>query len=236
MQMAVQTGNCMSNLSPIKSISLREQVVVQIRQAIIEGQLKPGDHITEKSLTDRLQVSRTPIREALILLEREGLVISVPNRGHFVRNFTVNDVDMIFSMRTTLENFAAQCILPDFTEKDEQYLTDLIETQEKLIKRADFKGVRRTDVKFHQYLMNRADHVLLARNWDEISAQIAALLYIRAEAIPDYDEFLAVRDHQSIVDAYIAKDYQQVCAENQRINDRVSGECRYAVEKVLDNS
>ncbi|GAB5491686.1 MAG: GntR family transcriptional regulator [Phototrophicaceae bacterium] len=226
----------MNNLSPIKSISLREQVVVQIRQAIIEGQLNPGDHITEKSLTERLQVSRTPIREALILLEREGLVVSITNRGYFVRSFTVQDVDMIFSMRTTLENFAAQCILPDFTKDDENHLIDLIELQRKYINRADFKSVRSTDVAFHQYLMQRANHPLLQRNWEEISAQIAAVLYIRAEAIPDYDEFLAVKDHHLILDAYVAKNYEQVCIENQRINDRVAGECRFAVDMILNNS
>jgi DNA-binding GntR family transcriptional regulator len=225
----------MSNLLPIKAISLREQVVVQIRQAIIEGLLKPGDHITEKSLTDKLAVSRTPIREALILLESEGLVVSIPHRGHFVRSFTVEDVDTIFSMRTALENFAAHRILPDFTPADKTHLTDLIEAQEKYIKRADFKLVRSTDVAFHHYLINRANHALLVRNWGEISAQIAALLYIRAEAIPSYDELLAVKDHQAIVDAYAAQSYEQVCHENQRINDRVAAECRYAVEQVLAN-
>jgi GntR family transcriptional regulator, rspAB operon transcriptional repressor len=71
----------MQLLNEIRPINLREQVVEQVKTAIIEGQLKPGDHMVEASLTKQLGVSRTPLREALILLEREGLVESFPNRG-----------------------------------------------------------------------------------------------------------------------------------------------------------
>src|SRR3954471_5557932 len=97
-------------LSQIRTVSLREQVVQQIRTAIIEGRIKPNDHLTEMTLTEQLGVSRTPIREALILLEREGLVIAAPNRGCFVRAFSEQDVDEVFSMRATLENLAGKLI------------------------------------------------------------------------------------------------------------------------------
>src|SRR5688572_3458655 len=94
--------------SQIRAMNLREQVVEQIRTAIIEGRLKPNDHIVESSLTQMLGISRTPVREALILLEQDGLVVSYPNRGSYVRNFTSQDVDEVFSMRTMLENFAGE--------------------------------------------------------------------------------------------------------------------------------
>ena len=225
----------MKNLSPVRAISLREQVVEQIRIAIIEGQLKPGDRITEKALTDQLNVSRTPIREALILLEREGLIVSVPYHGNFVRNFTVDDVSAIFSMRTTLENFAAQLNYEKFDDDDHTHLQDLIDTQRAYISRGDFKQVRSTDVAFHRYIINFANHPLLIKNWAEIGAQIAALLYLRAEAIPDYDEFLAVKDHQSIVDAYKKRDLEAVFSANKRINERVAGECLFAVKTLLED-
>jgi DNA-binding GntR family transcriptional regulator len=60
-------------------------------------------------------------------------------------------------------------------------------------------------------------------------AQIAALLYVRAEALPDYDEYLAIRDHQSILDAYMARDLDAVRACNTRINARVAAECAGAM-------
>src|SRR5262245_8599312 len=132
--------------SQIHAVSLREQVVEQIRTAIIEGRLKPGDHIVEASLTQSLGVSRTPVREALILLEQDGLVVSHPYRGCFVRDFTVADIAGIFSMRTTLENFAAELIIDRLGEDDYRHLEDLIQRQQTAIGSADFRTVRSLDM------------------------------------------------------------------------------------------
>jgi DNA-binding GntR family transcriptional regulator len=215
----------LSSFSQIRSISLREQVVDQIRTAIIEGRLKPNDHVVEQSLTEQLGVSRTPVREALILLEREGLLVASRNRGCFVRVFTPEDVRAIFSMRTVLENFAGELIIDRLTSDDHAQMQASIELQQRYIKNGDFKNVRSTDMAFHRYLIEMSEHPLLMRSWSELVAQIAALLYVRAEAIPDYDEYLAIRDHQAIVDAYRQRDIQQLQAVNKRINERVAGEC-----------
>lgn len=220
------------SFSVIQPVSLREQVVEQIRTAIIEGRLRPGDHIVETGLTQQLGVSRTPVREALILLERDGLVISHPHRGSFVRTFGVIDIEAIFSMRTTLENFAAELIIATLNEEDFATLYGSIERQRASIQSGDFKQVRSIDMAFHQFLVDRSGHTLLARNWRQIVAQIAAVLYIRAEGIPDYDEYLAIRDHTSIVDAYHQRDLQAVMRLNRQVNQRVADECKYSINKV----
>lgn len=216
--------------SPIRATNLRAEVVEQIREAIVNGQLKPGDHIVEKMITDQLGVSRTPVREALIILESEGLIVSSPHRGSFVRTFTPADVTEIFTMRTALENLAAELIIDKLTDADLTYFAGLIQQQREAIDRHDFKKVRSIDMSFHRGLIDRAEHPLLKKNWEAIVAQIAALLYLRAEAIPNYDEYLAVRDHQAILDAYTARDPARVGAENRRINERVAGECLLGVK------
>lgn len=216
--------------SVIQPISLRERVVEQIRTAIIEGRLKPSDHIVEGTLTKQLGVSRTPVREALILLERDGLVVSYPNRGSFVRSFNGEDVEAIFTMRTMLENFAAELIIDRLAPEDFNHLYGSIEQQRAAIEIGDFKLVRSTDMSFHQYLVDRSEHTLLIRNWRQIVAQIAAVLYMRAEAIPDYDEYLAVRDHTAIVDALKHRQLEEVVRLNRQINQRVATECKNSVE------
>ena len=123
----------MSGFSHIRPINLREQVAEQIRTAIIEGRLKPNDHVVEGALTEQFGVSRTPVREALILLEREALIVSVPNRGCFVRAFNEDDVSALFTMRTSLENFAAELIIGKLTDDDLSYLRRLIEIQQHAI-------------------------------------------------------------------------------------------------------
>jgi DNA-binding GntR family transcriptional regulator len=219
----------MSLLTQIRPISLREQVVEQVRTAIIEGRLKPNDHITEATLTSQLGVSRTPVREALILLEREGLVVASPNRGCFVRAFSERDVQDIFSMRTTLENFAGELIIEQLNEADYSHLHDSIKRQKQAIEQGDFKAVRSIDMAFHRYLVAKSEHGLLIRHWTEIVAQIAALLYLRAEAIPNYDEYQSIQDHTGIVRAYERRDLNELKALNRLINLRVADECQRAV-------
>ncbi len=223
----------MSAFSTISPVNLRDEVVAQVRTAIIEGRLKPGGHLAETALTKQLGVSRTPVREALILLEREGLVVAEPNRGVFVRVFREGDVDAIFSMRTTLENFAAERVIDDLTQRDFEQLEQLTEEQKAFIEQSDFKGVRTTDMAFHQYLIERADHPLLARAWGELVAQIAAVLYLRAEAIPNYDETMATSDHKAILEAFREGDLEAVKAHHGRINKRVASECRLGVREVV---
>jgi DNA-binding GntR family transcriptional regulator len=221
----------MTFLSQIRPINLREQVVQQIRTAIIEGRIKPNDHITEANLTEQLGVSRTPVREALILLEREGLVVAAPNRGCFVRAFSKQDIGEVFSMRTTLENFAGQLIIDDLQTADFDHLYDAIEKQRAAIEREDFKQVRSIDMGFHQYLVTKSNHDLLIRNWTAIVAQIAAILYLRADAIADFDEYQSIKDHTAIVEAYQQHDLNRLTTLNTQINLRVAAECQRSITK-----
>lgn len=218
--------------SQIRAVNLRDQVAEQIRIAIIEGRLKPGDHIVESALTEQFGVSRTPVREALIILERESLVVSIPNYGCYVRAFTADDIRALFSMRVTLENFAAELIYEQFNDDDYATLAELIERQKKFIQLANFKEVRSTDMAFHRYLVTRSQHPHLMRNWQEIVAQIAAVLYLRAEGHPGYNEYLAIEDHSRILDAYAAHDLDRIKQENRRINKRVEDECILALERI----
>lgn len=214
--------------SPIRTLSLRQQVVEQVRTAIIEGRIKPNDHLTELSLTEQMGVSRTPVREALILLEGEGLVVYYPNRGYFVRGFDQRDVQEIFSMRTHLENFAAELAVNRLDGADFDLLESLIERQHRAMDNNDYEIVRTTDMRFHTYLINRSEHALLIRSWTELVAQVGALLQIRAEVL-EYDEYQVLRDHQHILDAYRSRDLRQIRDCNRAINQRVSNECQRAL-------
>lgn len=221
----------MNNFDKVHTSSLREQVVQQIRASIIAGRLQPGDHIVETSLTEQLGVSRTPIREALILLEREGLVISEPNRGSYVRAYDAQDVDAIFEMRATLENAAGEACIRALGDVDYTHLDKLIETQKEHIERGNREEVRAVDMAFHRYLIEKSHNPILERFWSEIVAQVAALLHVRASAFPNYNEYLAVSDHSSIVFAYRQRDLNELRQVNLRINERVAAECRAAIHE-----
>ena len=79
-----------------------------IREAIIDGRLAPGQRLKEEELARELGISRTPVREALVILEGEGLVESVPKRGASVRAYAADDLDDMYQLRALLEGYAAR--------------------------------------------------------------------------------------------------------------------------------
>src|SRR5437867_1687707 len=79
-----------------------------IREAIVDGRLEPGQRLKEEELARELGISRTPIREALLMLQAEGLVDAVPNRGAMVRVHTPEDLDDLYQLRALLEGYAAR--------------------------------------------------------------------------------------------------------------------------------
>jgi GntR family transcriptional regulator of vanillate catabolism len=88
-----------------------ERVVLRLRQFILEGRFAPGEHLAEIALADMLALSRTPVRAALALLEREGLVVSAPRRGYSVREFTVEQIVEAIDVRGALEALACRMAL-----------------------------------------------------------------------------------------------------------------------------
>ncbi len=87
---------------------LRKQVLDSLREAIIQGELAPGERLTERALTDWLDVSRTVVREALRQLESEGLVELVPNKGPVVRKLTLEEATDLYRIRGVLEGLTAR--------------------------------------------------------------------------------------------------------------------------------
>ena len=97
--------------------------------------------------------------------------------------------------------------------------------------RGDLNSARSIDIEFHRVLVHGSGNRLLIRSWEEIVAQIAALLYIRSESYPNYDEGKAMRDHEDIVLAYRARDLAAVKAANRRINEQAAQECLQSLQK-----
>jgi len=90
------------------AVSLRQQVIGRLREAVISGSLSPGQRLTERELTESLGVSRTVVREALRQLEAEGLIETIPNRGPVVRALTADEAQDIYRIRAVLQGLAAR--------------------------------------------------------------------------------------------------------------------------------
>jgi DNA-binding GntR family transcriptional regulator len=95
-----------------------------IRRAILDGTLRPGQRLTEEGLAGELQISRTPVREALRVLQAEGLIQSAPYQGSTVRSYSIDDLDDIYQLRAVLEGHAARRAAQRITEEDVATLKD----------------------------------------------------------------------------------------------------------------
>jgi DNA-binding GntR family transcriptional regulator len=95
-----------------------------IRRAILDGTLRPGQRLTEEGLAGDLQISRTPVREALRVLQAEGLIESAPYQGSTVRAYTIDDLDDIYQLRAVLEGHAARRAAQRITEEHVETLKE----------------------------------------------------------------------------------------------------------------
>jgi DNA-binding GntR family transcriptional regulator len=86
-----------------RHLTLRERIYEEIVRMIVSGELPSGTPLDEKALTEKLQVSRTPFREALGTLAKEGLIEIIPYRGFYVRSFSRKEVEDLYELRKTLE-------------------------------------------------------------------------------------------------------------------------------------
>jgi DNA-binding GntR family transcriptional regulator len=99
------------------SRSATQEAVSLVREAIADGRLKPGQRLKEKQLAEQFGISRTPIREALLLLQAEGVVELAPNRGATVRTYSMSEIEDAFQLRALLEGYGAACAAQRSTEE-----------------------------------------------------------------------------------------------------------------------
>lgn len=102
----------------IPRASLHEQVAQRLRQMLVEGQIAPGAKLNERELSELLQVSRTPLREAIKMLAAEGLVELLPNRGAVVRGPSAREIREAYEVRAELEGLAARLAAERISDRD----------------------------------------------------------------------------------------------------------------------
>ena len=129
---------------------VRTQVFQQLEKAILDGDLAPGTSLTEVKLSAELGVSRTPIREALMQLELEGLVKTTHNKGAVVVGISSGDVNDIYLIRTRVEGLAARRAAQNITDEELADLREIVELQEFYLGRGDTLQVGNLDQRFHE--------------------------------------------------------------------------------------
>ena len=199
------------NLREPKRIPLRIVVANVIRNAIIEGELRPGAKIPEAELAQELGVSRTPVREAVRILEQQGLVKSRPTDGTYIAALDREEAYDSLSVRAALEQLALQQAMDRMgLEEWDGLCTELkglLDRMSEAVSRGDSVAITELDIEWHTLLIDAARNECLSRTWR--SAGLAFLVWTQEREVFPYDqEHLAViRDrHRELLAVLCARE------------------------------
>src|SRR5690606_35021706 len=158
-----QTGVMLE--SPKRNETLREQLVDTLRQAVLGGQIQPGEKVVEAQLAEQLGVSRGPLREAIRQLIEEGLIEQTPYKGSVVRTLSVRDIEEMYSYRILIESFAFERVWdrrgPEFFEA----LRSRYGALQAAIAAGDQQAAIRSEMDLHGTVYEFVDHGLLLESW-----------------------------------------------------------------------
>ncbi|MEV0643829.1 GntR family transcriptional regulator [Phytomonospora sp. NPDC050363] len=169
-------------VAPARRRGLADEVADRIRDAIFSGAYAPGAQLREVELSEALDVSRGPVREALLRLEGEGLVRSAWHRGATVTALSAEDVAELDSLRGALERLAVERVVAEATDED----LALIEKAAELMGRAeDEYAMVQYDIAFHDAVYAAARHRRLEEAWRAIRSQVHLFLLTRVALSTD---------------------------------------------------
>ncbi|MGB9857747.1 MAG: GntR family transcriptional regulator [Dictyoglomaceae bacterium] len=189
----------MKKLNPIEESLISTKVYERIREAIISGQFRPGTKLTVDILSEELKVSRTPVKEALVRLEREGLVESIPRRGMFVTKIDIEDAIEIYELREVLEGFAVRKFCENLDLDVLNELKELLKEGERYVIQGKLEKYSDIDEKFHKTIWDKSKNRRLFKFLENIRSQIR-LLMTSSVNIPGRAEE-SLKEHKNIIKA-----------------------------------
>jgi len=161
-----------------KPESLSKMVERYLEKEIIEGRLAPGLRLTPDVLAKRLNISKSPVREALTVLKKDGLVIFKPRIGFFVAEIRLEDIEEIYPIRASLNALAFKTIIekgydPEFIS----ILEDTLQKMEKAVQQNDSQGFFYLNVEFYKFSLNCCPNVRLRKAVNQFGKQVLRFRY-----------------------------------------------------------
>ena len=213
----------MKNLLKIEGYELLSQKVYRIlKTEIVKGYLKPGTKLLEGKIAKQMEVSRTPIREAIRELAAEGFVKMSPNQGVIVSIASIEDIQEVLQIRSVLEGLAARLATKVINGKEIKELEKYIKQMEYYTNKDDALAFSEMDAEFHELILNVCGNNRLIQIRKNLSDQ-AHRYRIRSLSIPGRLKY-SLKEHQEIVKALKRKEAEQA--------DRLS---QKHIENVLKN-
>ena len=196
-----------------------------LREAILRGDLKPGQKLKQQELAEWLGMSATPVREVLRILEAEGLLLHIPHKGVFVAEVSPEDTEEITPIRVALEGLAVRMCVSRLEDSDLAILEDLVSDMEQAWREMDLARVRRSNYYFHSALYSASGSEILRglieRLWPRFATDLLWMIPGRSEQ--------SIEQHRAILEALKSRD------ENLAVQ-RMTEHIKTAGEQIVEFS
>lgn len=191
--------------------SKKEIAYHQIKRLITDREFVRNYNISENALSKRLQMSRTPIREALQQLQTEGFLKILPNRGIVVTETSIQEVRDIYDMRIALEEFVVRELCGNLTREDAKYLSSVIDQQLACILELDTSGFLRSDREFHEFLFRCYGNPMIIDYMANLRDRLYSVNFKMLESVDNMKLF--VKEHSLILAAMKEDDLERAIRE-----------------------
>lgn len=198
--------------------SLTSIVFNKLRENILAGVYKENEELKEMTIAKELNVSRTPVREAIRQLEFEGLVESIPNKATYVRGISLKDIRDIYEMRALLESLCVKMAIENMTDDIMKQLEEIVDLSMYYKEKEKYENIVGLDNRFHELLYEAANSKMLRHTLSDFHHYVER---IRNKTLADKDRaMMAVNEHKEILEAVKNKETKKAMqlAEKHIIN------------------
>ncbi len=187
---------------------LREQVHKKLKNSILNGGLPPNKRLIEEKIAAEMETSRTPVREAMQKLEKEGLIHKLPRGGYAISIITMEDIEEVFGIRSILEGYAAYLATIRAKDEDVQVLEQIVKKEAECLKSKDTDQLVKLNTEFHEHLYKAARSAKLYAIINDLRDYIYRFRII----IFRYSDMaeISIRDHRDMIALMKAKKATQV--------------------------
>ncbi|MBU3577676.1 GntR family transcriptional regulator [Polynucleobacter sp. UK-Kesae-W10] len=190
------------------STNLHEATFQKLRSLLVEGKIPPGSKLNERELAESLNVSRTPIREAIRRLAADGLVELIANRGAIALQLSLDDVVNTFDVIADLEGFSGELAAQNISDATLSELEALQYEMMASYARRDLSSYYQLNLRIHHLINQAANNPVLSRLFTQVNARIEALRFRSNQDGVKWEK--AVEEHQEMLDALKARDSKRM--------------------------
>lgn len=176
------------SLDTISPLTLEDQVLERLREAILEGVFLPGSQLNQAQIAAQFGVSRGPVRAAVNKLEKDGLVRNVPHRGTYVTHLDKKTVSDLYSVRAVLEAYGVRLAVAHCTPEDIEEFSEIVDEMRAAAYDGDVEKVVRLDSEVHEFFIRLSDNSFLLQTWSTIKVQVRRALAFRHHSHPDIQD------------------------------------------------